>query len=150
MIELKLTFATFEEAADAMLRLAGETVTVSTDTAVAVAAAAEGKTEPAKRARKAKEEKAAEEEKQNISTGDDDRTDPETEAAAGEPAFASDEEAEAFFKGEVRPALSRYMAKHGQDPARKFLHDYAGLSTKSLSSLPVEHYRGFVAACDAA
>lgn len=150
MIELKLTFSSFEDAADAMLKLAGQDVSISARVSETVDPPAAAKEEPAaKKGRKPKADETPkqEEAQQNISTGAEDRPDPET---AGEPAFASEEEAKEFFQKEVRPALSRYMGRHGQDAARKFLNDFEGLNTAKLTELPVGKYRAFVAACGAA
>lgn len=164
MIKVEMTFATAEEAADAMCRLAGDVPAETGDGATA---------QPRKRRRTKAEMDAARaaEAAGGGATGEATEGAAEQAQAQAEPAGAADddflgpdpaakqassetpedrkpaltkEEAEAMFKTEVRPALGAVMTAKGQDAARKLLEDFG---FKKLTDMPSERYAEFIAVC---
>ncbi|WFS07746.1 hypothetical protein [Methylobacterium sp. 391_Methyba4] len=160
MIKVEMTFATAEEAADAMCRLAGDAPAETGDGSTA---------QPRKRRRTKAEMDAAR--AAEAAGGDATEGAAEQAQAQAEPAGAADddflgpdpaakqavsetpenrkppltkEEAEAMFKTEVRPALGAVMTAKGQDAARKLLEDFG---FKKLTDMPSERYAEFIAVC---
>lgn len=161
MIELKLVFASFEEAADAMMKMAGVTIEgVSTTALAASSDAVRGDAaNDAPRRRRTKVEmeaaKAAETTTEAAPEATEAPADPapltaeqaEQVKAPGAIVELTKEQVEEKFKGEVRPALGLVMQRHGQDYARAFLGGYKDLKLAKLSDLPAAEYDAFVAAC---
>lgn len=151
MIEIKLSFATPEEAADAMLKLAGQDYS-PTDTAATAPAE-----QPVAKARTPRKAKAAEdlkpaEDKGNISTDPENRQDPdnpepEVEETAAEPESApapvemTKEEVEKAIQERIRPALSNYMKAFGQAEARAFLAKFQGRTPETAKLSEIEPAR---------
>ncbi|SFJ68907.1 hypothetical protein [Methylobacterium brachiatum] len=166
MIKVELTFATAEEAADAMCRLAGDApgdTSEGTEAAApqqrrrrrtkaeieAARAAEAGGTEAP--AEGAAEQPQPEAEKAEPEAPADDFLGPdpvEKQAISDTPEDRkpplTKEEAEAKFKNEVRPALGAVMTAKGQDAARKLLNDFG---FQKLTDMPSERYDAFVAVC---
>lgn len=166
MIELKMTFKSVEEAAELLSRLAGEpTYVVAAEPPAAPEPAAskrgpgrprKGAAQPETPAGPAPEPSA----KPGPTVNEEPAPEPEPateeqpaeEQPAEEPAAQpevkamSEEEAEAYLRDKVRPALSAVMAKHGQDAARAFLESFG---VPRISTLPVERYVEFVEKCEA-
>lgn len=161
MIKVELTFATAEEAADAMCRLAGDAPAETGDGATAqprkrrrtkaeMEAARAAETAGGETAEGAAEQAQA----QTAPAGadaDDDFLGPDPAAKQAISETPEDrkppltkEEAEAMFKTEVRPALGAVMTAKGQDAARKLLEDFG---FKKLTDMPSERYAEFIAVC---
>lgn len=166
MIKVEMTFATAEEAADAMCRLAGDAPAETGDGSTAqprkrrrtkaeMEAARTAEAAGGEQAAGAAAEGAADQaQAQTAPAGadaDDDflGPDPATKQAISEtpedrkPALTK-EEAEAMFKNEVRPALGAVMTAKGQDAARKLLEDFG---FKKLTDMPSERYAEFIDVC---
>lgn len=162
MIEIKLTFATPEDAADAMLKLAGQDYSPAATTETAPTAAPVEEPAPKPRAtRKAKAEVAdtpPAEAKGNISSTPEDRQDPENpdeDEANDEPAppvEMTKEEIEEAIGKRIRPALSNYMKVFGQAAARDFLAKFQGRTpeTAKLSDIEPARFAEFEQAVEAA
>lgn len=151
MIEIKLTFATPEDAADAMLKLAGQDYS-PTETAATAPTAAPVE-EPAPKPRATRKPKAevvdtpTAEDKGNISSTPEDRQDPENPddgEADNEPAPAVEmtkEEIEEAIGKRIRPALSNYMKVFGQAAARDFLAKFQGRTPETAKLSDIEPAR---------
>lgn len=165
MIKVEMTFATAEEAADAMCRLAGDAPAETGDgstaqprkrrrtkaemDAVRAAEAAGGEQVTGAAAEGVAEQAQAQAEPAGAADDDFLGPDPAAKQAISEtpedrkPALTK-EEAEAMFKTEVRPALGAVMTAKGQDAARKLLEDFG---FKKLTDMPSERYAEFIAVC---
>jgi len=178
MIELKLTFATPIEAAEAMMKLAGASIALPPASNPAAADNSEPETadDKPKRGRKPKakddgfrdEADATEVRGHAESLRADAEENLEAETDEGE---ASNEAAETQVGGsastggpgevepvswepaeaarKVREALANYMKAHGQDAARQKLMDFRKGVAK-LSDITTEEAPAFVAYCEAA
>lgn len=169
MIEIKLTFATLEDAADAMLKLAGQDYSPAETASTAPATEPEQPAPKPRATRKPKAEaKPDDTPKGNISSSPEDRKDPgnpdegeadqsdetPTEEPAAEEAKAewSKEDIEKAIQERVRPALSNYMKAFGQTEARAFLAKFQNRTpeTAKLSDIEPERFAEFEQAVEAA
>lgn len=136
MIELKLTFASIEEAATVMSRMAGF-VDVVVDTALArpiedevldedvaaVAAAAEPEKPKTRKPRAAKPEAEPEA-----------VVEPAPVAEPKAETFANEDEAKTYLVGTVRPALVAIVSKHGPNEGKKAVVDFGFENLKDIPS----------------
>ena len=168
MIKIEMHFASMDEAAEAMMKMAGgynldiqsATLAPSTIEAGLEAAQAGDAGKPRRTRRTAAQ--AAEATVAAPSTEQSEEPAAATEAkseAAGsattasssdaKPALSAEEAAAKFV--EVRGAMSKLMGKVGSDNARQFLATFQGveLAKSKLSDTPVDRYQDLIDACAA-